>query len=93
MDLRDGIVDPLADERMPVLVDGEVVFARGDEGVCGVEGADVEDCVDGDGEEVGEREEEGVLGVEGRGMWWWGRHGLDTGVLLVKCRSEGGGYG
>jgi hypothetical protein len=50
----DGVEDPRADFGMAVLMHGEVVCARGEEGGGGVDGAVEEDVVDGDGEERGE---------------------------------------
>lgn len=54
----DGVAYPRADARVARLVDGEVVGARREEAGCWVEGAVVEQRVDGDGEEAGEGVEE-----------------------------------
>lgn len=52
MHLCNGVVDPLTDEWMAVLVDGQVVLAGCDEGVCWVEVSYVEDRVDCYGEKI-----------------------------------------
>ena len=88
MDLRHGVVDPLADKRMPVLVHWEVVFASCDEGGFRVERANIEDCMNSYGEEVGEREKESMLRIEGGGVWWWGRHFESCVLWVCFLRTE-----
>lgn len=62
---------------MARLAHGEVVGARRDEGLGGVEGALVEESVDADCEEGGEGVEERGVGVEDwEAGGWRGGHGL-----------------
>lgn len=74
MDLENGIVDPGADCRMSILVDGMVVSTDCYERVLGVQRACVEESMKGDCEEVAEGDEKGFLSIEdgrmGRGLLW-----------------------
>ena len=65
---RDGGRYPGADGWVARLEDGVVVFARAEEGCCGVEGAEREEGVDADCEEGGEGLDEGALVCYGEGL-------------------------
>lgn len=66
-------------------MDGEIVGAGCEEGRWWVEGACIEDCVDGDGEEGGECFVEGERRGEVEGFLVWRGSGGHGGVERVFC--------
>lgn len=81
-------MDPFADLGVTVLPDGVVVFAGAEEGGLRVDGALVEDGVDGDGEEVAECGDYGGVGVEDGFTGGIGGHGCDAGGVISLVLVE-----
>lgn len=68
MDRRNGILDPLAHQRVSVLTDREVVSPGQDESLWRVEASLVEDSVDGNNQKISESSQERAIGVELEGF-------------------------